>query len=393
MNCIFIHDFKYKEYMGTIYGEGQFSYEHLWKKKYLSVFEHLSVVARGSKVYRKNEVASLSLLSGPRVNFVSTDSLSSIKRLLNTSNVRNIIEKEVVNADIAMVRLPSIQGIIACSVLQKMNKPYVVEVVGSAFDSLWYHDRFKGRIMAPILHVLNKKAIRKAPNAIYVTDTYLQEKYPNQNNTVACSDVIIEDLNEGILEDRIKKINSRSKNKNIKIGLVGSYDVMYKGHDIAIQALSDIKDKHKVELHFLGSGSKEQWEVMAHKYNVKKLLYFDKPINSGVEMNNWLDEIDILFTPSKTEGMPRVVLESMARAGVIVASSVGDIPYVLNNDNVFDKYDWKGFSSRIIELINNPQEMQLVAKENFKKAHSYHLDKLSKKRNAFLKDIVNKDRK
>jgi hypothetical protein len=37
-NCLFVHDFKYVEYENSIYGDGQFQYNNLWKKQYLNIF-------------------------------------------------------------------------------------------------------------------------------------------------------------------------------------------------------------------------------------------------------------------------------------------------------------------------------------------------------------------
>lgn len=386
-SCLFVHDFKYLEYKSNMYGEGQFEYS-LWKKKYLSIFDSITVVARGKEVNREKEIQNKYQLNGDGVRFISTDSLASLQRLLNTSKVRETLNGAVEENDMAIVRLPSIQGLVACSLLEKKNKPYIVEVVGSAFGSLWYHDRLKGKIIAPILHTLNKKAIKKAPHAIYVTNEYLQKVYPNNHNTLACSDVIIENLDSAILDKRLKKINSYNDKTTFKLGLVGSYDVMYKGHDTAIRAISKLTNTYNIELHFLGSGSKETWINLAKKYNVESNIHFDNPLNSGPDMHKWFDAMDILLIPSKTEGMPRVLLEGMSRASVIVASDVGDVPYVLDNKYVIKKHDWRRLALQIKILLNSKKLMRQAAQVNFSKANAFHITKLSEKRDKFVEEIA-----
>ncbi len=391
-SCVFVHDFKYIEYENKIYGDGQFEYNNLWKKKYLSIFDSLTVVARGRYGTTRTDVESKYRLDGKGVSFVMTDSFSSLKRLFHMPSAGRILKKEISKADVAIVRLPSIQGLIACGILRKMKKSYIVEVVGSSFDSLWYHDRIKGKLAAIPLQLLTKYAIKKAQNVIYVTNNYLQRQYPTAGSVLACSDVIIDSIEQKALDKRLKRIEGYNPDTVFKLGLVGSYDVMYKGHDIAIRAVSQISKLHKVELHFLGSGNKNYWIEYASQYGVNDSLIFDNPVSAGAQMQDWLDSQDVLLVPSKTEGMPRVLLEGLSRASLIIGTAVGDIPSVIQSRFVIQKHDYSGLANLVLDLISDKKTMNETASENFEKANDFLLANLTEKRVSFIDKAISRGR-
>ncbi len=389
-NCLFVHDFRFSVYRNNIYGDGQFEYQNLWKSKYLSLFDNVTIIARGNIAKNNTDIKNKFKLNGPNVNFISTKSIASATIFINFPKVYKKIKEEIKKNDIVIVRLPSMQGLVACFILRKSNKPYIIEVVSNGFDSIYYHDKIKGKILAPILHYLNKYSIRNADNIIYVTNNYLQNVYPNTKNPLACSDVVITEISDKLLEKRIDKIKNY-KNKAIKIGLVGSYDLNYKGHELAIKAISEVSKTHNVELHFLGRGNKNRWLKMAKINRIDSVLYFDKPLKPGKAMNEWLDDIDILLVPSKIEGLPRIVVECMSRGGIIVASEVGEIPFILDSKNVFPWNSVQQFSNRIAYLLNNPKEMINIARTNSIKASEYSMVKLSKIRNNYIIQIIDNE--
>lgn len=227
-----------------------------------------------------------------------------------------------------------------------------------------------------------------ANNVIYVTNDHLQKAYPNKKNTLACSDVIIESCDEEVLKKRLKKIDNYGTNQSFKLGLVGSYDIMYKGHDVAIKAISTITKS--VQLHLLGSGDSTRWSELAKHCNVTQRVFFDKPVNSGTAMVNWLDSLDILLMPSRQEGMPRVLIEAMSRGLVVVGTAAGDIPYVLDEHNVFKIGDWHGVGKRINLLLGDKRLLRETSISNFNKSKNYKLDILADKRSHYMMNIINK---
>ena len=177
----------------------------------------------------------------------------------------NFIKEEVKKSDFCIIRLPSFIGTIALHYAIKEQKKYLVELVGCPWDSFWNYGNLQGKIVAPIMYGITRYYVSKAINVIYVSNEFLQRRYPNRHCSIGCSDVNLLYIDDNILLKRLKKINSKNKDDKYNIGLIGSLNVKYKGHATAIKAISYLKNKN-IELHFLGGGKFDNWKRLAKKW-------------------------------------------------------------------------------------------------------------------------------
>lgn len=75
---------------------------------------------------------------------------------------------------------------------------------------------------------------------------------------------------------------------------------------------------------------------------------------------------DIMALPTYTEGFPNVILEGMAAGCAIIASGVGAIPQILENDGekrygiIIEPKDIKGLEDAIKSLLASPEEKELM---------------------------------
>src|SRR5699024_751834 len=138
-----------------------------------------------------------------------------------------------------IARLPSSIGELAIRYAKKYNKPYLVEVVACPWDSLWNHSII-GRIMAPYSYLKMKRSVRNATYAVYVTNSFLQRRYPNKGYMTNCSNVALKEYDEESLQKRINKINEMNNNKVI-IGTTAAVNVKSKGQQYIIKALGILK--------------------------------------------------------------------------------------------------------------------------------------------------------
>lgn len=387
MKCVFVHDFYFTRKEECVYGAGQFSYSSLWKPKYLQFFHKVTVIARED--FSDDNVFNKAVLSGKNVSFIGTSNMASINFLKNYRKNKKIIKSIIFDNDIVIVRLPSLQGLLACSILKKIKKEYIIEVVGSAYESYWYHDFIKGKIFAPFVELITRKHIKNAQNVIYVTNSFLQKKYPNSHNTLSFSDVVLS-MDEDNISNKVNKYKKGFNNKII-VGLCGPLNVMYKGHKAAIDVLSILVKEFDVEMHFLGDGDKTKWIKYARKKNASSYLYFDEPRKTRQEMDTWYDELDFLLMPSKTEGMPRVCIEAMSRGVEIISSNVGEFPYLLLDRNIFKPSNYRGMANRIIHLIRNLDEIVDDITINYEKSRMFSTKSYIQKREEYMYDILNKN--
>ena len=205
-------------------------------------------------------------------------------------------------------------------------------MVACPWDSLWNHSSILGKILAPLMYLKTKKVYKELKNIIYVSEEFLQNRYPTKGNSLGCSDVNIENVDDVLLNQRLDKI--KKKKDLIRIGLVGSLNVNFKGHKEAILMVRELNKKdYKVELHCLGGGD-------------AKSVFFDGTLPSGDPVFKWFDSLDIYVIPSLQEGLPRALVEAMSRACPAVGMRTGGIPELINKDFVCKRKDYKEMTKK-----------------------------------------------
>lgn len=383
MNVAFFHDVRLKEYNDIYYTSGGLTNNYL--QRYLEIFKEITLCVREEKVQKK-EIKKLSLVSGKNVKINGIKKIKIFSLLFGKQ--RHKIKENIQKSDFIIIRMPSFIGTVAYREVNKSKKKYLIEMVADPFDSFWNHKNYLGKVIAPIMYLINKYCIKKAENVIYVSNEFLQRRYPNKNNNIGCSDVNIEDLSDNVLQARLKKIQRKEKNEIIKIGLIGSLNVKLKGQKIAIKAISKLRKIYNVQLHFLGAGNKENWTRLINKYRVKDVVYFDGTLPSGQKVYEWMDGLDIYIIPSLTEGLPRALIEAMSRGCPCIGSNVGGIPELLDKSRIIKKNDYKGLLNKLIYLIENKEENIKSAKNNFEKSKIFKKEILDRKRSEFINNII-----
>ena len=88
------------------------------------------------------------------------------------------------------LRIPSIFSNIAANECLKIGKPYFAEVGGCAWDSYFNHS-FIGKFIAPFVYLAQKKTVRNASFVSYVTEKWLQNRYPTDGISIVASNVYL----------------------------------------------------------------------------------------------------------------------------------------------------------------------------------------------------------
>jgi glycosyltransferase involved in cell wall biosynthesis len=384
MKLLFAHDFKLQVDINTqLYYNHAFNYT-LWKR-YLEVFDEIKVVSRFAKLPKDIKMDQRQLSSGPNVSFEEVPTISDpINMIKNRNKASKVIYDSLREADILIARLPSEIGLLAISIAKKMKKPWAVEVVGHAWDSLWNYGNIQGKVYAPILTLRTRNVVKKAPLALYVTKNYLQSKYPNKGTSFACSDVFLKKTINLPLEKCKEK-------KKYTIGLIGSMAANYKGIDTALFALSELKKKYDIKFEFriLGEGNSLPFKSLADTLGIKNDVVFSGTLSNGEQVFKWLDELDLYLQPSRTEGLPRALIEAMSRGIPCISTHVGGVPELLPDDCLVEPGNYKKLSNLIYKVLTDTVFRMRLAEVNINKADEYTIDKLNNKRYDFLKSVYN----
>lgn len=384
MNVLFAHDHVLRKFDDTYYSVGGLNQDVF--NRYIKDKDKIYVYTRKIDIKEKPE----KLVKVNTENIICEPSNiyhNPLDYYLKYQSIKNEAIRRLKNIDFCVIRLPSFIGSIIYKEAKRIGIPYMVELVSCPWDSLWYYGGIKAKLFAPIMYYKTKKEIKNSKYVVYVTKEYFQNKYPTKGKNINCSNVNIENVSDDILESRVNKI--KSSNNTYKIGLMGSLNVKYKGQDTAIKAISLLKNKFNIELHFLGSGDKENWIDLIKQYGVENSVFFDGTLPAGDPVYNWLDNMDIYLQPSLTEGLPRSVIEAMSRGCPVIGTEAGGIPELLQKELVIKKKDYKDLAIKIEKLLNDKKMMEKIAKENLEEAKKYNKSLLNEKRRKFIEEVYN----
>lgn len=378
MRAAFFSDHRFaRDAAGVHYSYGGLPYAAL--ARYLRFFERVVVVGR----VKEETCPHMSVASGDGLEMACVERDSPLSLL--GESVRLHCRKVIASVDCAIIRIPNFIGEAAVEEVIRAGKPWMAEVVGCTWDALWHHGSLRGKLMAAPMFLMSRRQVGAAPFALYVSREFLQRRYPCAGVTLGCSDVEIERPSQQVLERRLARIDSLQPGQRTTLGLVGSLDVDYKGHEVALRALALVKAQAPdVTLRCLGGGDSARWRRRARELGVEANVEFTGTVPHGQPVLEWMDDLDLLLVPSLQEGLPRAVVEAMSRALPVVGARTGGIPELIDERHVHAKRDHRKLAQLILQLVTNRVAMKSCARQNWRTACEYAVDVLDEKRDRFV---------
>ena len=108
--------------------------------------------------------------------------------------------------------------------------------------------------------------------------------------------------------------------------------IAYKGHDVALAAFAQVRASMpalEARLQLAGAGPEEgPLRVRARELGINGDVEF---LGSVADVSALLADCAFTVLPSRTEGMPNAVLESLAHGRAVIASAVGGVPEILEH--------------------------------------------------------------
>lgn len=356
-----------------------------FKNRYLEFCDEMIISTRSKEIEEFTEQnIGYRKTNGEKVTVQPIKNYKDIPDIIkNKKKIISEMDEIAKNCDNLIIRMPSVLGIFACKSARKYKKNYVIEMVACAWDGYMNHARFGGKLLAPIMYLKTRYAIKKAPNVLYVTKKFLQKRYPNSNNNIGCSDVIIDKINKSYINKKKKQLGETNC-KELKIVTVASVQLKYKGQEYVMKAISDLKKGGiNIKYYLIGGGNNERLKKFVKKYNVEDNVFF-KGSFSHSEIFKLLSEMDLYIQPSLQEGLPRAVIEAMSVGMPVIGSNAGGIPELIDYKCIFKKKDTK----KIAYMIKNIDNSFLVeqSERNYLYSQEFYNANLYKKRMSFYKD-------
>lgn len=386
MSVLFCHDHRFIIGAdGAVYSSGQ--YDSALVARYEAAFGEMIIAGRFRPMTESDDPARLTLVLQDSARFVALPNLSSLKSIFTLTGKAEAILAEVASrVDMVIARLPSELGIVAARVGRRLGKPTLVEVVACVFDGMNSHGSLKARLYAPVAMRRMRSAIRLAPNALYVTQSFLQQRYPSAGHTAGISDVILPPVEPGILARRLDQIAQRAD--ATRFGMVAALFHKEKGIDIAIKALSIARQTDPaLTLHIVGPGDPSQWQEVARQHGVFEHVEFVGVLPRGEAVLNWLEGIDVYIQASFQEGLPRALLEAMSRATPALASSAGGTFELVDDAWRHTPGDADRLAAQMLAIRPAATRTEL-ARSAFATASGFSSDLLDSRRRAFYSSVL-----
>ncbi|MCF6351465.1 MAG: glycosyltransferase family 4 protein [Cyclobacteriaceae bacterium] len=371
---------------GHIYGVNTsinyFSFQH-----YLSNFENIYILAR---VENSDEVFNAELrIDKDRIQILEVPYFQGAIQFIKKQKVITKAIAKFLILDAAVIcRVPGAIGRIAANELLKIKKPFAIEVAGDPqdiFASGVFRHPLRSLIRKHgIFHL--KKLAKKASAVLYVTKSALQQRYPATPGifTTYASNVI---LKNDAFANSSKKFISK---KTFKIVCIGTLDQMYKGPDVLLKSLKIVCNKgQNVQLIWVGGGRYlKSMHLLAKELEISKEVNFIGIIKPANKVREIIDSADIFVLPSRTEGLPRAMVEAMARGIPCIGTNVGGIPELLDEDLLVPINSYNLLAEKIQYLLSNPTIYNSVAEKNLLNSREYFFKILNSRRTQFYQKII-----
>lgn len=353
-------------------------------KRFFVVVDRLFLLIRTDHInqtYQDRHLRKLEL--GNRIVVVELPNPNTPKNFICSGSWKNIVKDYVRKVDMIFLRIPSIISNVAADECLKIGKPYFAEVGGCAWDSYFNHG-ISGKVMATYVFLKQKSTVKNATFASYVTEKWLQNRYPTNGKAIVASNVYLNHFDDENIERRISQYKQQ-KPECYRLGTIASVDVRYKGQEFIIRAMEKLKKQGiMVEYDLVGAGEPVFLRSLAESLGVKEQVHF-----LGVKLHediwSWLDQIDIYAQPSKQEGLPRAAIEAMNRGCLVIGSNVAGIPELLEDDMVFKVGDMKSIVTIIRRLVEE-QDHEYRIRRNYVKSHDFEIEELEARRNSIFSE-------
>lgn len=307
--------------------------------------------------------------------------------LINRKYNQRLLEESIPSMDLVIGYARMGNGDAALRIAHKHNIPYLSFLVGCPWDTLRNHHRLLARIMAPLTYLSTKKTIKDSDYVHYVTQNFLQKRYPTQGKSLACSDINLKDLNIANLEHR-KIINSQNnKNGIIKLVTTANVDVRYKGQEFVIKAIAKLRKEGDIRYHYylVGAGRGKYLYDLSVKLGVQDQVHFVGR-KTTEEVMQILKESDIYLQPSISEGLPRAVVEAMSVALPCIGFDTGGMSELLEPEFVVKQKSVDGII-QCMKVLQDNKKYEKTIEYNFKKACEYEHSKLVSKIRGFFAEV------
>ncbi len=208
------------------------------------------------------------------------------------------------------------------------------------------------------------------------------------------------DKNVGLIPNAInlRQFSTDIEPKNIDCGnafkiLCSGRFSSEKGQIYLIKATAKVIRSISVHLFLLGGGAEEykkQLEIEVQKQGIENIVHFLDPI-PYIEVPALYKSMDLIVQPSLSETFGIAILENMSLGNIIIASSVGGIPEIIDdgiNGFLVPPANPEFLADKIIVALTDTKLREMIKKNAPVKASRFDISKIIDMYESLLSDLV-----
>lgn len=374
---------------GSVWTSSNHSYAEL--SRYLGVFDEVRILARVRDVPQPPEAGHRA--DGSGVAFWPVPHYLGFEQFcLRIAGVRRAAAAGIGPEDAVILKAPSTLSSLVSFSLRKQRRPFAVQLIGDPWDLY-----SKGSVRHPLRPLfrqcftrLTRSQCAQACAVSYVTER-LSERYPAHPAAFQTS------VSDVLIAERFFAADARRAPRHapLRIVTVGSLEHLCKGTDVLIEALSLCVNRGvDACLVIVGDGKyRREFTALAARRGVGKRVEFMGAIPAGEKIFAELDRSDLFVLPSRSEGLPRAMVEAMARAVPCIGSAVGGIPELLSDEDLASPGDAAALADKIVEVAHSAARMEQMSQRCLLRARDFAGTSLAPRNREFFSAVYEATRR
>ncbi|MFC1758727.1 glycosyltransferase [Planctomycetota bacterium] len=377
---------------GAVWAESPAFGSEFWCR-YQRVFHSVTIVGRVNDVTHLER--TWTRVDGRGVDILSLPNFEGMRQyVMVRRRIQQIISAAVSSHDAVILRLPCVLGFDIFRTLRRRKATVALEVVGDPFDGF-----APGNISHPLRPILRWRLTaaqrflcRTAKFVSYVTESSLQRRYPSNLDACSTHYSSVSLPTEWYVESA-NTIEAYST-PSLKLISVGSLSHPWKATDVLIDAVSILKSQGcDASLTVVGDGShRSNLEKLAQKRGVFDRVTFLGKVSCRRRLRGSLLSHDVFVLPSRTEGLPRAMIEAMALGLPCIGTRVGGIPELIDNACMVEPGDPEMLAELILRFSRSPGLMAAQSTANLSRSRAFSTFELTKRRDEYYGAILNATR-
>ena len=369
---------------GKVWTESFFA-RSFWQR-YLAVFEGVRPIARVKEVPAAQE--GWKRVDGPGIRVTAMPYYVGPAEFLQRRREITRAAEAAISPESAVILRVSSQ-IANCLEpgLRRRRQPFAVEVVADPYGVF-----APGAIRHPLRPLLRwwfprrlRRQCRAACGVSYVTRETLQASYPPKAGAFHTHYSSVE-LGRECFADAPRPPRAGGP---LRIVFVGTLEVYYKAPDTLLEALARCRRSGlDFLLSMVGDGRRRvDLERLAATLGIDRAVVFAGLLPAGAAIREQLDRADLFVLPSRQEGLPRAMIEAMARGLPCIGSTAGGIPELLAAECMAPPGDAAALADRILRAARDPVWMAEMSRRNLEVASDYRDEILNERRKNFYRQL------